>query len=251
MAARSAGIRSAIVLSAGLGTRMRPITDTIPKPLVPVGGRPLIAYALDALDRLGIDTVVVNVHYLADRLEAWLRAEGRKVTISDERARLLDSGGGIVKALPALGSDPFIVLNADTFWLEDPDAGEDNLETLAAAWDRTHMDVLMLTARLDQATGHTGRGDFTVDQDGRLARYRGAGDPVIYSGALVIDPAIFGEGRPEVFSLNACFDEAIARGRLFGLPMRGHWLTVGTPEAIGEAEAAMAAYRTSQRVPAR
>lgn len=237
------GIRSAIILSAGLGTRMRPITETLPKPLVPVGGKPLIAYAFEALARLGIETVVVNVHYLADRLESWLSESGYRTVVSDEREKLLDSGGGIVKALPALGGDPFLVLNADTFWLEDPSAGTDNLTALAEFFDPATMDIAMLTARLDQATGHTGRGDFTVDAAGRLARFRGAGEPVIYSGALVIDPKIFGADRPEVFSLNACFDEAIARGRLFGLPMRGHWLTVGTPEAIGEAEAAMDAYR--------
>lgn len=237
------GIRSAIILSAGLGTRMRPITQTLPKPLVAVGGRPLIAYALEALDRLGIETVVVNVHYLADTLVGWLSESGYRTVVSDEREKLLDSGGGIVKALPMLGGDPFLVLNADTFWLEDPSSGTDNLEALVDFFDPATMDIAMLTARLDQATGHTGKGDFTVDAAGRLARYRGQGEPVIYSGALVIDPAIFGNNRPDVFSLNVCFDEAIGRGRLFGLPMRGHWLTVGTPEAIGEAEAAMDAYR--------
>lgn len=240
-------IRSAIILSAGLGTRMRPITETVPKPLVPVDGRPLIAYAFDALDRVGIETIVVNVHYLADRMETWLRAQGRTVVVSDERRKLLDSGGGIVRALPALGRDPFIVLNADTFWLDDPGLGDDNLARLVAAYDPAGMDILMLTARLDQATGHTGKGDFVADPAGRLARFRGIGEPVIYSGALVIDPKVFGEGRPEVFSLNVCFDEAIARGRLFGLPLEGHWLTVGTPEAIGEAETAMAAYRARTR----
>lgn len=237
------GIRSAIILSAGLGTRMRPITATLPKPLVPVGGKPLIAYALEAADKLGIETIVINVHYLAGRLENWLSESGYRTVISDERTKLLDSGGGIVKALPLLGSDPFLVLNADTFWLEDPSAEADNLTALVEFFDPATMEIAMLTARLDQATGHTGKGDFTADAAGRLARYRGAGDPVIYSGALIIDPAIFGSDRPEVFSLNACFDEAIARGRLFGLPMRGHWLTVGTPEAIGEAEAAMDEYR--------
>lgn len=236
-------INSAMILAAGLGTRMRPITETLPKPLVEVAGKPLIAYSLEALDRIGVKNIVANVHYLAPMLTKWLSEwPGAGIAISDETETLLDSGGGIVKALPQLGPDPFLVLNADTFWLEDPETGPDNLACMAELFDPAIMDIIMMTARLDQATGHTGSGDFTMDSEGRLARYRGTGEPLIYAGALVLSPHIFNAVSEPKFSLNCCFDAAIESGRLFGAPMRGHWLTVGTPEAIGEAEAAMAAY---------
>jgi MurNAc alpha-1-phosphate uridylyltransferase len=232
-----------MILAAGLGTRMRPITETLPKPLVEVAGKPLIAYSLEALDRIGVTSIVANVHYLAPMLTKWLKDwPGAEIAISDETETLLDSGGGIVKALPQLGPYPFLVLNADTFWLEDPDAGSDNLARMADQFDPAIMDIMMMTARLDQATGHTGAGDFTIDPEGRLARYRGSGDPVIYAGALVLSPHIFDAISEPKFSLNRCFDAAIESGRLFGAPMLGHWLTVGTPAAIGEAEAAMSAY---------
>jgi len=236
-------IKSAMILAAGLGTRMRPVTDTLPKPLVEVAGKPLIAYGLEALDRAGVSHVVVNVHYLAPLLVDWLSAwPGADIAISDETAELLDSGGGIVNALPMLGTDPFLVLNADTFWLEEPGNGTDNLISMADRFDPESMDILLMTARLDQATGHTGAGDFILGKDGRLTRYKGAGDPVIYAGAIILHPRIF-EGITETrFSLNRCFDTAASQGRLFGTPMQGHWLTVGTPEAIGEAEAARSAY---------
>ncbi|MBC7280307.1 nucleotidyltransferase family protein [Hoeflea sp.] len=232
-----------MILAAGLGARMRPITDTIPKPLVEVAGKPLIAYGLEALRRAGIGRVVVNVHYLAPMLAAWLRARPEPdILISDETAELLDSGGGIVKALPMLGPDPFLVLNADTFWIEDPEAGLDNLTLMTDRFDSESMDILLMTARLDQATGHTGAGDFTIDPDGRLSRYKGTGEPVIYAGAIILHPRIFDGITEPKFSLNRCFDRAASAGRLFGAPMHGHWLTVGTPEAIGEAEAARSAY---------
>jgi len=236
-------IRSAMVLAAGLGTRMRPITERIPKPLVEVDGKPLIAYGLEALRAAGVETIVVNVHYLADRLEDWLAESGYQVTIADERAELLDSGGGIVNALPILGTEPFLVLNADTFWLEAAKASKSNLSRLIKSWNPSQMDIALMTARPDQATGFDGKGDFVSDEQGRLSRFRGAGDPLIYAGALIIDPSIFGTDRPAKFSLNACFNEAIDRDRLYGVPMDGLWLTVGTPDAIGEAEAAMVAYR--------
>lgn len=232
-------IKTAMILAAGLGTRMRPITNTLPKPLVEVAGKPLIAYGLDALDRLGVTRIVVNVHYLAPLLIDWLRTRsGSEIIISDETAELLDSGGGLVKALPDLGAEPFLVLNADTFWLEDPHAETDNLTSMTDRFDVESMDILVMTARLDQATGHTGAGDFTMDAQGRLSRYQGVGDPVIYAGALVLHPRIFSAISEPKFSLNQCFDRAASFGRLFGAPMQGHWLTVGTPEAIGEAEAA-------------
>ncbi|PWW00513.1 MurNAc alpha-1-phosphate uridylyltransferase [Hoeflea marina] len=231
------------MLAAGLGTRMRPITDTIPKPLVEVGGKPLIAYSLEALERLGVGTIVVNVHYLADVLTDWLdRRTGARILISDEREQLLDSGGAVVHALPQLGNQPLLLLNADTFWVEDPAAGRGNLAALQAGFDPERMDILMLTARPDQATGHSGPGDFFADADNRLKRFRGDGEPLIYAGALILHPRIFAGISERVFSLNRCFDAAIAAGRLHGLPLAGHWLTVGTPQAIGEAESAMRTY---------
>ena len=236
-------IQSAMILAAGLGTRMRPITDTLPKPLVEVAGKPLIAYALEALDRLGVSRIVVNVHYLAPMLTDWLAARpGPDIVISDETAELLDSGGGIAKALPLLGHDPFLVLNADTFWIEDPAAGRDNLSLMADRFDPELMDMLLLTARLDQATGHTGAGDFLIAPDGRLSRYKGQGEPVIYAGAIILTPRIIEAISEPKFSVNRCFDAAERAGRLFGAPMHGHWLTVGTPDAIGAAEAARSAY---------
>lgn len=236
-------INTAMILAAGLGTRMRPITETLPKPLVEVAGKPLIGYCLEALKRAGVSQSVVNVHYLAPLLVEWLSKQtGMEIGISDETPELLDSGGGIVKALPMLGPEPFLVLNADTFWLEEPGSETDNLTRMRDCFDPESMDILLMTARLEQATGHTGAGDFTLGEDGRLSRYKGAGDPVIYAGAIVLHPRIFKDITEPKFSLNRCFDTAESRGRLFGMPMRGHWLTVGTPEAIGEAEAARARY---------
>ncbi len=236
---------NAMVLAAGLGTRMRPITDSIPKPLVTVAGKPLIDYALDALAAAGAGRIVVNVHYLADQIRAHLAAFTELETVvSDETERLLDSGGGVAKALSLLGEAPFYVLNADTFWIEDPAARRSNLQALADAFDPARMDLLVMVAGLDQATGHTGRGDFVRDREGRLSRFAGGdAEPLIYAGAMVCHPRIFRDAPAGPFSLNRCFDAAIAAGRLHGLPMRGRWITVGTPEAIGEAEAAVAACR--------
>lgn len=232
---------TAIMLAAGLGKRMRPITETMPKPLVPVAGKPLIDWGLDALANAGVEKTIVNVHYLADQLMDYLRDRAApKITISDERNLLLDSAGGIINVLPQLGGDAFYVLNADTFWVGDEAAP--NIAALRDAWDDTRMDILLMTAKPDQATGYDGKGDFVADNEGRLRRLRDvAGEPVIYAGAAIIHPRIFAESEPGVCSLNRYFDAAIASGRLYGMPMTGHWLTVGTPEAIGEAEAVLSA----------
>lgn len=228
----------AMVLAAGLGKRMRPITDTIPKPLVEIAGKTLLDRGLDSLAEAGVETAVVNVHYLPDQIIRHTAArQAPRVLVSDERAELMDSAGGIVKALSLLGHSPFYVLNADTFWM---DGTRPNLDRLALAWRAADMDILLMLASLDQATGHSGGTDFTIDADGRLAR--AAGDPrgLIYAGAAIMSPFIF-EGAPSTpHSLNAYFDRAIASGRLFGLRMEGSWITVGTPDAIPEAEAAIA-----------
>lgn len=229
---------TAMVLAAGLGKRMRPVTDTMPKPLVRIAGKPLLDWGLDALARAGVPHAVVNTHYLGSQIAAHLSGRTHpSVAISDESDLLLDSAGGIVKALPLLGDEPFLVLNADTFWLDDD---EPNLVALARQWDAGTMDILLLVADIARATGHSGGTDFLLDADGRLARSRGDPAGVIYAGAAIVHPRIF-EGAPAgPHSLNRYFDAAIADGRLFGHRLRGHWITVGTPDAIPLAEAAVA-----------
>ncbi|TPW28419.1 nucleotidyltransferase family protein [Pararhizobium mangrovi] len=237
-----------MVLAAGLGMRMRPITLRVPKPLVPIAGTPLIDYALDALAEARVERAVVNVHHLPGRMRDHLANRRRPETvISDETDVLMDSGGGIVKALPQLGPSPFFVLNADSFWLEESSAPTSNLRALSDAFSSKSMDMLLMLARPDQATGYEGRGDFVFEADGRLARYDGAnGEPLVYAGALVCHPRIFADAPEGAFSLNRCFDAAIESGRLYGMAMRGHWLTVGTPDAIGKAGAFVSRHRSTE-----
>ncbi len=227
----------AMVLAGGRGVRMRPITNTIPKPLVKIAGRTLLDRGLDTLAAAGVEKAVVNVHHFPEQIVAHVASRSRpKVVISDESAGLLDSAGGIVKALPKLGREPFYVLNADTFWI---DSGEPNLIRLGLAWDVARMDILLMLADLQSATGHTGGTDFLVGADGTLSRAHNDPAGLIYAGAAIVNPAIFA-GVPEgPLSLNRYFDEAIAKGRLFGMAMRGSWITVGTPDAIPLAEAAV------------
>lgn len=227
----------AMVLAAGLGTRMRPITDTIPKPLVEVAGRTLLDRALDALNSAGIESAVVNVHHLGDQIVTHCAPRNHPhIIISDERNRLLDSAGGIVKALPFLGSAPFVLLNADTFWI---DTGRSNLAALAAAWDASRMDMLLMLVPVAHTTGHGTKTDFLMDGEGRLARAKGNPAGFVYAGAAIVDPAIFKDAEADPHSLNLYFDRAIDAGRLHGHVMDGHWITVGTPGAIAEAEAAI------------
>lgn len=228
----------AMVLAGGLGTRMRPLTLEKPKPLIAVAGRTLIDRGLDALVEAGVKKAVVNVHYLADQLETHLQNRTDiTIVISDERAHLLDSAGGIIKALPELGETPFYILNADTFWV---DAEGSNLTKLAQMWDESRMDILLMLADKHHATGYEGRGDFQLGNDGRLSRVpRDEFSDFIYAGAALINPKLFVGQEVTACSLNRYFDEAIAAGRLYGMVMQGHWLTVGTPEAIAEAETAL------------
>ncbi|MBN8937951.1 MAG: nucleotidyltransferase family protein [Rhizobiales bacterium] len=229
-----------MVLAAGLGSRMRPITDRIPKPLVAVAGKTMLDHVLDPLADAGIETAVVNVHHLADQIEAAV-GQRRKpsIVISDERAMLLDSGGGVAKALPRLG-ESFVIRNADSFWT---DRATPNVVRLIEAFDPARMDTLLLLAPLAGSVGFDGPGDFFRDDEGRLTR-RGKrpAAPYAYAGAAIMQAADFAGRQPgEIFSLNALWDASIARGRLFGLPLDGLWLHVGTPAAIGQAEAALAA----------
>lgn len=229
--------KTAMVLAAGLGKRMRPITDTMPKPLVKIAGRTLLDRGLDSLAEAGVGKAVVNVHYFPEQIVAHVRSrKAPSVVISDESEALLDSAGGIVKALPELGPKPFYILNADTFWI---DSGRSNLERLAATWDAAKMDILLMLADLDSATGHSGGTDFLVDADGKLRRAQGDPSGLIYAGAAIIDPALFEDAAQGPASLNRYFDAAIDSGRLYGMQMAGSWITVGTPDAIPAAEAAV------------
>ena len=228
----------AMVLAAGLGKRMRPITDTIPKPLVPVAGRTLLDWGLDSLAGAGVVKAVVNVRYFPEQIAAHVALrKAPKVVISDESGGLLDSAGGIVKALSELGTEPFYIINADTFWI---DRGPPNLSRLALAWDPAKMDILLMLADPNSATGHTGSTDFLLNGTGALRRSGGDPSGLIYAGAAIVNPRIFKAAPSGPLSLNRYFDAAIAEGRLFGAKMDGYWITVGTPDAIPLAEAAIA-----------
>ncbi len=228
---------TAMVMAAGLGKRMRPLTATRPKPLIEVAGKPLIDHVLDRLKAAGVTKAVVNVHYLADAIEGHLqnRVKGIEFTISDERALLLETGGGIARALPLIDADPFIAVNADNLWVEGP---VDALKLLASAWDDERMDGLLLLVPLAQANCHHGRGDFHMSATGALTRRRPRGvAPFVYTGIQLLSKRFFAGDLPEgPFSTNLLWDRAIAKGRLFGAVHQGLWFDVGRPESIKQAE---------------
>ncbi len=228
-------ITTAMVLAAGLGTRMRPLTDRIPKPLVALRGRPLIDHVLDRLAAAGVSRAVVNVHHHADTLEAHLRQRrAPQIVLSDERDALLDTGGGIVRALPLLGSQPFLIHNSDSVWVEGVGS---NLERLLAAWDPERMDCLMLLALGSTSRGYDGTGDFTMDADGRLARRpEREPAPFVFAGVSIASPAMFTGATQGRFSLNKLWDRVGEQGRLFGIRLEGVWMHVGTPDALEDAE---------------
>lgn len=230
--------RHAMVLAAGLGERMRPLTNTMPKPLVQVAGKPLIEHVLDKLAAAGVQKAVVNVHYLADQLEARLRGHAKpKVAFSDERDALLGTGGGVVKALPLLGNEPFFHLNSDSIWI---DGVRPNLQRLAAAFDPARMDALLLLAPTATSIGYTGRGDFSMNAAGHLSkRNEREVVPFVYAGTAILSPALFVGAPAGAFPLTKLFDRAAEAERLFGLRMEGLWMHVGTPDAIALAESAI------------
>ena len=231
--------QAAMVLAAGFGQRMRPLTDNMPKPLVKVAGRALIDHVLDRLADAGVARAVVNVHYLAEQIERHVAARtAPRVTISDERGVLLDTGGGVVKALPLLGDVPFFHINSDTIWI---DGVKPNLTRLADSFDAATLDALLLLAPGAGSIGYAGRGDFLMAADGRL-RARPERDiaPFVYAGAAILSPRLFDDAPQGAFSLTKLFTRAIEAGRLHGLRMEGLWMHVGTPEAITEAEQAIA-----------
>jgi N-acetyl-alpha-D-muramate 1-phosphate uridylyltransferase len=232
--------RCAMILAAGLGTRMRPLTDMMPKPLVPVGGKPLINHVLDRLAAVGVETAVVNVHHFADQIEQHLQPRrAPKIVISDERDGVRGTGGGVVKALPLLGPDPFFHVNSDTLWI---DGVKPNLERLAVAFRPDQMDALLLLAPTATSVGYAGRGDFSMAADGRLRR-RGEREvvPFVYAGIAILSPTLFADTPSGAFPLTRLFDRAIEQERLFGLRLEGVWMHVGTPESVAAAEAAILA----------
>jgi N-acetyl-alpha-D-muramate 1-phosphate uridylyltransferase len=228
---------TAMVLAAGFGTRMKPLTDRMPKPLVPVAGKPLIGHVFDRLREAHVKRAVVNAHYLPEQIEAWCKTvSSPAVTVSDERDAILDTGGGIARALPLLGDDPFFVMNSDSFWL---DGKTPALNRLRAVWNDTDMDCLLLICDPVQTTGYDGRGDFVLHGDNRITRARLSPDrtALAYIGGYLVHPRLFKDAPTGAFSMNLLWDRAIASGRLFGLAHDGHWLHVGTVPAIAEAEA--------------
>lgn len=228
-----------MVLAAGLGTRMRPLTDSRPKALVEVGGRPILDRVLDRLGAAGVGRCVVNAHHLAPMIEARLAGRDRPVADLSYEAELLDTGGGVARALPRLGPRPFYVVNGDVLWEEGPDGGA--LERLGRGFDPHAMDGLLLVAARENAIGYDGRGDFRMDAAGRLARRDDSPTaPFVFTGIQVLAPALF-EGAPEgAFSLNLLYDRAIAAGRLFGIEHTGRWFHIGTPDGLRRADAALA-----------
>ena len=231
----SAGPEKAIVFAAGFGTRMRPITQTLPKPLVRIGGKTMLDHMLDRLAESGIDEAIVNVHWLADQIEDHVQDRGTpRVKISDERELLLDQGGGIAKVLPEFAGKPFFICNTDALWIDDP---EPQVARLARAWDGAKMDVLLLLADMKTSVGVEGRGDFFRDGQGRLSRPApGEAAPYVYSGVGIIKSSLFEDCPVEPFRLAPTFFAAAEKGRLFGLTLEGRWLHVGSPEVIEEAE---------------
>lgn len=241
MSAAGAVPKTAMVMAAGLGTRMRPLTDNRPKPLVEIAGRPLIDHVFARLAAAGVERAIVNVHYLADQLVAHLgqRFAGVEIVISDERKRLMETGGGLVQARHLLGDDPVLVVNSDNLWL---DGDEDAIRLLAAAWADETMDALLLMVPLAEARNFRGSGDFHLADDGQVTGRREPGGvaPFAYTGVQILHPRVIADAPEGPFSTNLFWNRALAAGRLWGQIHRGLWFDVGTPEAIPATEAVLA-----------
>jgi len=229
--------KKAMVLAAGLGLRMRPLTDQMPKPLVSVAGRPLLDHVLDKLGSAGVSEAIVNVHYLPDQIIDHVAARtAPRVTISDERDEVLGTGGAIVKALPLLGHEPFFHVNADTLWI---DGVRPNLARMADTFDPARMDILLLMAPTASSIGYSGLGDYAMLPDGALRkRKEHQVVPFVYAGAAIMSPSLFADAPSGEFSLTQMFDRANEQERLFGLRLDGMWMHVGTPDAVHAAEEA-------------
>lgn len=240
MTTKAAIPATAMVMAAGKGTRMMPLTATRPKPLIEVAGTTLLDHVLDQLRAAGVGRIVVNVHYLANQIEDHLAAHAAdfEVAVSDERSLLRDTGGGLIKALPLIGADPFYCVNADNWWIDE---GGNALVDMARAWDDAQMDVLMLVVPFAQAGNTQGIGDFDMDADGRLSREEPRRQrPFVWTGIQLLSQRIVADPPAEVFSTNVFWDRAIAAGRCFGMIHAGQWFDVGYPAAIGLTEAALA-----------
>jgi MurNAc alpha-1-phosphate uridylyltransferase len=230
---------TAMIMAAGLGKRMRPLTATKPKPLIEVAGQPLLDHVLDKLRIAGVKKVVVNVHYLADALEAHLtsRAHGLEVVISDERALLMETGGGLVKAEPLIDCDPFLALNSDNLWIDGP---ADTVKLLASQWDDSKMDALLLLVPQARALNHRGMGDFHMGREGRIRRRaRSHVAPFVFTGIQMVSKRLLRDAPEGPFSTNLLWDRAIEEGRAFGAVHQGLWFDVGTPQSIPMTEAAL------------
>ncbi len=230
--------KAAMVLAAGLGLRMRPLTLERPKPLIPILGKPMLDHALDRLAEAGVESAVVNTHYKGEMIAAHLKSRARPaITLSPEE-RLLETGGGVRKALPLLGTDPVFVVNADILWLDGPSPA---LRRLAHHWDPETMDALLLVMATTKAVGYEGRGDYHMDPLGRLAR-RAETEiaPFVFAGVQIVKPALFRDLPDGPVSTNRLWDRAQEAGRLHGLAHDGLWFHLGTPEALRESEALLA-----------
>ena len=230
---------TAMIMAAGLGKRMRPLTATRPKPLVEVGGKALLDHVLDRLRAAGVRNIVVNVHYLADALEAHLatRASGLNVSISDERPQLLETGGGLIKAEPLIDCDPFLALNSDNLWIDGP---ADTLKLLASQWDGDKMDALLLLVPQARAIGHKGQGDFHMDRVGRIRRReRSHVAPFVFTGIQIASKRLLRDAPSGPFSTNLLWDRAMEEGRAYGAVHQGLWFDVGTPQSIPMTEAVL------------
>ena len=225
----------AMVMAAGLGRRMLPLTETMPKPLIGFAGKALIDHALDRLEKAGIKQVVVNVHHLADQVEEHLRNRSKPtVIISDERALLLETGGGAKKALEHLGPEAFYVLNSDSIWQEDQ---KQVLQQLYENWDGERMDSLLMLAQTSKSIGYDGAGDFNMNADGTLLR-KGEDEqvPFVNMGVYLIHPKLFKNTTDGAFSMNLLWDRALQKNRLFGLVHDGQWMHLGTPQSLHQAQ---------------
>lgn len=225
---------TAMLLAAGLGTRMRPLTDEKPKPLIEVAGKALIDYALDRFLDAGVSRTIVNVHYRADQMEAHLKARAKsEIVISDERELLLETGGGLKNALPSLGDNPIFCTNTDAILI---DGDQDGCGLLAEHWDDSAMDALLLLIPTSRTSGYDGKGDFDQNADGRIALRSGDSAPYVFTGLQIITPELIAEGPDGPFSTRLLWDKAAERGRLYGAVADGFWLHVGDPDGLAEAE---------------
>jgi len=231
--------RTAMIMAAGLGKRMRPLTATKPKPLIEVAGQALLDHVLDRLRAAGVEKVVVNVHYLADAVEAHLasRKHGLEVVISDERKLLMETGGVLMQAADLIDADPFLAVNSDNFWVDGP---ADTLKLLASHWDDAKMDALLLLVPLARARNHRGMGDFHMDRNGRLRRReKSRVAPFVYTGIQMLSKRLLRDAPDGPFSTNLFWSRAIEEGRCFGAVHQGLWFDVGTPKSIKLTEAAL------------